>query len=152
MTEETIQRVIAKGFWKNNICIPNVLMYLDKGYYEADLIMISKSEYVTEIEIKLTIMDFMADFKKRHFHSSPEVRRLYYAFPEKMYKTHADVIYPQLAELGIGIITVCLSQNGLVPKIVLEPCKIRSNKKLTLERKMELLKVGCMKWFMRKGE
>ena len=74
-----MQRAIAKGFWKSNICIPNVLMFTYPGYYEADLIMISKSDYVTEVEIKRTMVDFLSDFKKKHFHCSPDVRRLYYA-------------------------------------------------------------------------
>ena len=152
MTEETIQKAIAKGFWKSNICIPNVLMFTANGFYEADLIMISKADYVTEVEIKTTILDFQADFKKKQFHNSPEVRRFYYAFPERMYKTYEQEIYPMLNELGIGIITVVLSKNGPVPRIVLEPSVIRSNQKLTPKRKYELMKIGCMKWFTRKGE
>lgn len=150
MTEELMQRAIARGFWRSNICIPNVLMYTQPGYYEADLIMISKSDYVTEVEIKLTMVDFLADFKKKYFHCAPEVRRLYYAFPEKFYSSNKSEIYGKLAELGIGIIVVAITQNGLVPRIELEPRKILSNTKLTAERKIQLLKLGCMKWFMRK--
>lgn len=145
-----MQKAIAKGFWKSNICIPNVLMYTYPGYYEADLIMISKSDYVTEVEIKVTIMDFQADFRKKRQHCSPEVRRLYYAFPERIYKRNEAEIRPLLEEIGAGIILVTLTPNGLMPSIELEPSKIRSNVKLTLERKMELMKLGCMKWFTRK--
>lgn len=65
--EISIQKALGKHLFLQNICIPNVLMY-QKGHkeYEADLIYFGrKSNYLTEVEIKIDIYDFRADFKKR---------------------------------------------------------------------------------------
>ena len=46
---------------KQNICAPNIKYYQK---YESDLIAVSKSQLVTEFEIKRTYTDFEADFTK----------------------------------------------------------------------------------------
>lgn len=106
MTEKEMQIMLGKHFGIKNICIPNVLMTgeyrpeieklesLKKSskMYEADLIYITKSGYLTEVEIKVDINDFRSDFNKKVYHSSPLVSSLYYAFPETLYKKYKDEI------------------------------------------------------------
>lgn len=67
MDEIRIQKALGKHLFLQNVCIPNVLMY-QKGHreYEADLIYFGrKSNYLTEVEIKIDIYDFRADFKRK---------------------------------------------------------------------------------------
>jgi hypothetical protein len=49
----------------NPVMIPNVFYF----YWESDVLMITRSRCIHEYEIKLTMSDFRADFKKtyRHF-------------------------------------------------------------------------------------
>lgn len=92
MTEKEMQIMLGKHFGIKNICIPNVLMTgeyrpeIEKleswkkssKMYEADFIYITKSGYLTEVEIKVDINDFRSDFKKKIYHSSQIVSALYY--------------------------------------------------------------------------
>lgn len=64
---------------RKNIVVPNV----DWGFlnHEADLLVLSKAGYLTEVEIKRTWSDFMADFKKSHTHYDKKLSHFYYAVP-----------------------------------------------------------------------
>lgn len=64
---------------RQNIVVPNC----NWGFlnHEADLLVMSKAKYLTEIEIKRTWADFMADFKKRHTHFDKKLSHFYYAVP-----------------------------------------------------------------------
>ena len=83
MTECDIQAELGchYGVDKGQIVVPSVLL----GPYEADFITITKSDYLIEVEIKISISDFRADFKKKHYHDCPEVNALYYALPKELY-------------------------------------------------------------------
>ena len=63
MTECDIQAELGchYGVDKGQIVVPSVLL----GPYEADFITITKSNYLIEVEIKISISDFRADFKKK---------------------------------------------------------------------------------------
>lgn len=53
--------------------------------YEADFVVLSKSGYLTEVEIKRSWEDFKADFNKKHKHDADQVYYFYYCVPEKIY-------------------------------------------------------------------
>ena len=94
MTETEMQLKLGKHFGIKNICIPNVLMTgeyrkemlpeIEKleawqkpsKMYEADIVYITKSDYLVEVEIKVDINDFRNDFNKKVYHSSPLVSDL----------------------------------------------------------------------------
>ena len=50
--------------------------------YEADLLAITPSGKVTEIEIKRSLSDLKADFRKEHRHDAGCVSRFFYCVPE----------------------------------------------------------------------
>jgi hypothetical protein len=68
--------------YRQNRIFPNVLMY----DWEADLVSISKSDFLTEIEVKVTTADWKADIKKDKWKSRywPNVSRFYYAVPQDL--------------------------------------------------------------------
>jgi hypothetical protein len=69
--------------YRANIIVPNVSW----GWllrHEADIIVVNKNNYVTEVEIKVSISDLKADFKKGHSHESKKIHRLVYAIPFTM--------------------------------------------------------------------
>lgn len=95
MTETEIQKLFAYqyGLLNNNLVLPNITMKgSEGGNYEADLIYINKRRYVSEVEIKISISDFRADFKKKIYHNSDIVRQFYYLFPDDLYRENGEEI------------------------------------------------------------
>jgi hypothetical protein len=73
-------------------------------FHECDMLVLSKSGYLTEIEIKRSYSDFLADFKKDHAHESGIIKYFYYCVPESI----SDKVYNKLTELKAnytGVIT-----------------------------------------------
>lgn len=64
---------------RKNIVVCNVSWGLLP--HEADMLIMSKSGYLTEIEIKRSLSDLKSDFKKKHDHSSELIKYFYYAVP-----------------------------------------------------------------------
>lgn len=60
--------------------VPNVSYGLGLNH-ECDMLLLSSSGYFTEVEIKVSKADLLADFKKSHGHRSKIISRLYYAIP-----------------------------------------------------------------------
>lgn len=84
LTIEQIETLItgyqdSPFYIRSNIVIPNC----NWGFmnHEADLLVLSKANRLTEVEIKRTWSDFMADFKKKHTHDDPKLSHFYYAVP-----------------------------------------------------------------------
>lgn len=67
---------------RENIIVPNVSWGVN--LHECDLLIIRKSGYGIEIEIKISKSDLKADFKKRHNHVDyfNRLREFYFAIPE----------------------------------------------------------------------
>lgn len=117
--EATMQYAIATHFGNKNIVIPNISFtriscriptYGDAGQitgyeypfkgicHEADLILINENDYLTEVEIKCSYNDFLADFKKKEKHLTKYTKAVYYAFPHNMYKRNEEKIRKVLTE------------------------------------------------------
>lgn len=159
MTEKEVQIMLGKHFGIKQICIPNVLMTGEykkdilpeienleewqkpSKMYEADLIYITKSKYLTEIEIKVDINDFRNDFKKKIYHSSQLVSSLYYSFPEELYKKYKDEIRERVEGIA-GIITVSYDC-----KVKAKAPKRKEVAPLTDTQIKNFMRIGCMKWF-----
>lgn len=159
MTEKEMQIMLGKHFGIKNICIPNILMIgeyrkdilpeIEKleawekpsKMYEADIVYITKSSYLTEVEIKVDINDFRSDFNKKVYHSSPLVSALYYAFPEELYKKYKDEIHDKTAGIA-GIIMVSYDC-----KVKAKAPKRKNIKALTDTQIKDFMRIGCMKWF-----
>ena len=144
MDEQYIQRALGWHFGIDRGCIPipNVLMV--GGNYEADFIYINKNDYLTEVEIKISIPDFKADFKKKHYHDSKDVRSLYYALPKDLYKKDKELFKSMAADRGAGIIVV----SGCRTCDIVQKAVIRKNvKPLGHWQMIGYMRLGCLKWF-----
>jgi len=83
MTKEHIEILSARLFKpRQNLIIPNVSWGF--GVHECDLLVVSGSGYLTEIEIKISKSDLKKDLDKSHAHESKKIRYLYFAIPEKL--------------------------------------------------------------------
>ena len=98
-TDKTIEQIetLLVGYahspfyCRSHLVVPNVSW----GFinHEADLLVMSKARLLTEIEIKRSWSDFIADFKKDHDHSHPLIARFYYAVPSSIGKRVFDYLY-----------------------------------------------------------
>lgn len=116
MTETEIQKLFAYqyGLLNNNLVLPNITMIgANGGTYEADLIYINKRRYVSEVEIKISMSDFKADFKKKVYHNSDIVRQFYYLFPNVSHVKDTFKIVPAvLVDIREALCKECAQKEG----------------------------------------
>lgn len=60
--------------------------------HECDMLIVSKNHYLTEVEIKISLSDLKADFKKEHQHKDENIKNFYYAFPAEMKEKALELI------------------------------------------------------------
>ena len=137
MTSNEIEICLANHFgYRQNQIVPNVSYGL--GLHEVDLLIVSKSGYCTEIEIKVSISDLKADFKKEHHHKSKKIKYFYYAIPEELKEKalplipeHAGLIVVKAHTLNVWEASYC--------SIVKSPIVNKNARTLTSD---ELIKLG----------
>ena len=149
MTECDIQAELGchYGVDKGQIVVPNVLL----NSYEADFITITKSNYLIEVEIKISISDFRADFKKKHYHDCPEVNALYYALPKELYEKHRGEVEELCEKVGAGIILIGEEKFGSGDSYrhfagIAKKPKLRKAKPLTAWQMLNFARLGCLRW------
>jgi len=64
------------------VIVPNVSWGMFR--YECDVVVMTNSGYLWEIEIKVNRADLIKDKDKRHNHDDPQFSRLYFAIPERL--------------------------------------------------------------------
>jgi len=127
------------------LIIPNVFW----GFFinrEADLLIISKSGYVTEIEIKISFADFKKDFTKKCvssdiYENDSRIKSKIYAMPESVYDQNKEKIMNLLpAYAGLWL-------NGEygIRRIIKKPVNKKNARKLTDKEIMGLMRLGCMR-------
>lgn len=77
-----IEIAMARHFdYRSHLIVPNVFWGL--GFmHELDVLIMTESGYVTEIEIKTTRADLKRDLKKSHHHRSQRISRHFLAVPK----------------------------------------------------------------------
>jgi hypothetical protein len=103
---------------KQLVCVPNTKALWVRN--ESDILVVSKDMIVTEVEVKRTHSDFLADFKKKQKHdrlkrgSSP-VNKFLYACPE-------GLIQPEEVPSYAGLIWI----TNDTPRVIKTSPKIHS--------------------------
>lgn len=145
MTTLDLELAIMRFFdYRMNIIVPNLSWGMLK--YEADIVVLSWSNYASEIEIKISKADFKADFKKQHYHNSEYFKYFYYAVPAEM----QDFALENLPE-GAGLIVVSVRKGTPVASIVKKAiCK--KHKQWTHGERMKLAELGCMRIYALKNK
>lgn len=83
MKSTEIEIAIANHFNpRRNLIVPNVSWGM--GMHECDLLIVSRSGYATEIEIKVSRSDLIKDAEKKHGHRHNKISRLYFAIPSSL--------------------------------------------------------------------
>jgi hypothetical protein len=142
-----IEVALAKHYGvRTNIIVPNISWGLT-GMHECDMFVITKAGIATEIEIKISRSDLLADFKKGHNHAdrSGRIAYLYYAMPETMYEKCKDLIPPEA-----GIYT-CHRPDWDGGRIYVrekrKPTRRKNTRKLTTEEQFKIARLGTMRIF-----
>lgn len=123
---------------RNYLTIPNVSWgFL---FYEADLLIISKARYATEIEVKISMQDWKRDFEKRKHRPGLRDGRIkyqYYACPLKLAERYQELELPQ----GWGVIAVDDSE-GIK---ILKEAETRNAKKISDKELLILARLVCFR-------
>jgi hypothetical protein len=121
---------------KNWLVIPNVSWGFLR--YEADMLVVTRSKYCTEIEVKISLSDWKADFEKtKHAYRDPRIKYQYYAAPKALAERHAELDLPS----GWGVISV--SDKGTIK--ILKEADSRDAKKITDEELLLLSRLACFR-------
>lgn len=115
-------------------------------FHECDMLVLSKSGYLTEIEIKRSFEDFKNDFKKKHQHDNSElIKYFYYAVPHSIAEKCVQY-FIEHGEYEAGFYEyfddgwVC---NVNVP--IPQGKKKRKFRKLTTEEQFQIARFGAMR-------
>lgn len=120
-------------------------------FHECDVLVCSKSGYLTEIEIKRTWSDFLADFKKRHKHENMGlIKYFYYCLP---YSFDLKRVYSVLEENKVNYSGIYLYDEYLnlqfrgyrVSQDDYQNRCLQGYKKLTTEQQLEVARLGAMR-------
>lgn len=111
--------------------------------WEADLLVLSRAGYLTEVEIKISLSDWKADFtKNKHradigWRESQMIKQFYYAAPKALAARHAELSLPD----GAGVVSV--DDSGIS---VLKRAESRAgHRKLTDAEQSRLLRLAAIK-------
>jgi hypothetical protein len=129
---------------RQNIVVPNVSwgmsLITEYGWqplHECDLIILSKSNYATEVEIKISKADLLADKKKLHRHRHNHIARLFFAVPDCLVDFAIENI-PERAGLYSA-------KKGEKPRLI-KQCKRNSlAQKWTDKDRLKLAHLGTMR-------
>ena len=128
------------------VMVPNVSFGLGLNY-EADLMVLTPTDFLYEVEIKVTKSDMKADLKKHKAHSSIYVKRLYYAFPENLLNTALEIL-PEEA----GLFVAHTQNNGSVyVKLKRKPVDRKDCKPMPVIKQFQLARLGVLRMWVLKN-
>jgi len=123
-----------------NLIVPNVSWGLE--IHECDLLVVTKSRYLWEVEIKVSKADLVKDKLKTHCHKNSKLKRLYFAIPEFLESEIEHI--PERA----GIIIV----NELGKCRTLRYPKENGTYKISEADYLKIAHLGCMRmWGLKRG-
>lgn len=163
-TKLTIQQIHLalrnSGLWnkRTDIMIPNLSWGLLP--YEADFVVLSKSGYLTEVEIKRSWEDFKADFKKNHNHDAEQVYYFYYCVPVSIIGKVKEFLMEKYGERHfIGAPAVLwYDENGRIRRLVDDDQRCfgshyaaclndAKHRKLFLEEQLTVARLGQLRYW-----
>lgn len=93
-----VPKISGNNWWFDS----ETMLWKNIVNHECDMLIVSKNQYLTEVEIKISLSDLKADFKKEHQHKDENIKNFYYAFPEEM-KEKAIELIPEKAGILIAV-------------------------------------------------
>lgn len=122
--------------YRRNLVIPNVSWGFN--IHECDLLVLTGSNYLYEVEIKVSKSDLVKDGKKRHGHIDRRnrIRKLYFAIPSKLAR------YIEYIPMRAGIIVVTTKGRCYLIK---KPLINKDAVKITADDRYTLARLGALR-------
>ena len=118
--------------------------------HECDMLMVTKNYFLREIEIKISVSDFKADFKKKHNHEG-NIKQFYYAVPYYILDKIKDLV-PEQAGMLVAEYNTELSDHWQL-KIYKKAIDNKSATPIDEGKLNKIFRIGYLKyWFYRKRE
>lgn len=138
------------GIWnkRSDIMIPNLSWGLLD--YEADFVVLSKSGYLTEVEIKRSWEDFKADFNKKHKHDADQVYYFYYCVPEKIYDKVISFFQLKSSDninINLPAVIYYTESGNIVRTGFGNPYSRGKRRKLFLEEQLIIARLGQLRYW-----
>jgi len=125
---------------RQTIIIPNFYIA-----HECDLLVVRKTGYAVEVEIKRSVADTKKDNTKKHGHKSNKIAELYFAFPEDICQQCLPFV-PTHA--GVFLIR---NDRRKLPLVIRTPERNKNAEKLTEEEIFKILRYGLYRvWNLKK--
>lgn len=138
-TAEIEVRVAGYFGYRQNIIVPNISWGVN--LHECDLLIVRKSGYGIEVEIKVSKSDLIADAKKPHQHQDRlnRLSELYFAIPD--YIQDCIEYIPERA----GVLVLTRTEYGLIIRRIRDPQKNKNRNKFTAEEMGKIAHLGAMR-------
>lgn len=149
MTANEVQYTLATAYWDytKQIVIPNSYFLGD----EADLLVLQKSGWLEEVEVKVSASDFRKEFEdgnrcknRKHqrmaFCDEDRLRRYWFAVPEELVPKVKDLVPPYAGLLSVG----GCGRTGYV-RVVKQAPKLQKARALTVEEQLKLCRLGYIR-------
>ena len=138
-----IELLVASYFkWRPNLIIPNVSWGM--FHYECDLIVLTQSGYMYEVEIKVSLSDLKKDMEKKHGHFNEKIKYLYFAIPEYLEK-HKEYIPDRAGIIVVRRINNGGSNNGDLYLDFIKYPEQNSKYKVTDYERYQLARLGALR-------
>lgn len=147
MKIKTIEMEIALAdYFKcyKNLMVTNVSWGLNlnnKPLHECDILLLTKSNYLWEIEIKVSKADLVQDKKKYHGHFNSNIKRLYFAIPDYIKDYHDHI--PERA--GIIIVRRAKTYSDRLFCRTERPAINQKGYKLSKDEHLKMALLGAMR-------
>lgn len=146
--EELIILKRHNGGVRQNLCVPNVSFGMNIEY-EADLVVVTKSGYATEYEIKRSWTDFLADFKKNNCaHKAPWVYKFFYVVPlsiKDKVLSYLDNLFEEKKITNIPAV-LCYSEDKQIS--LFGGCHyVSGGRKMFIEERLKLARLGTLRYW-----
>jgi hypothetical protein len=135
---------------KNEAVVENVSWGLF-SWGEADLIAMTKAGYLIEGEIKISKTDFLKDSSKKKFTENHiekwkrDIKRFFYIVPDHLREF-------ALANTEHGVISVSITEKAAYKVKIEREGKYNIGRKLFIEERMQLMRLGCFRAWRSKNE
>lgn len=136
-----IEKYIARHYHTRvNLIVPNVSWGF--GVHECDILVITKSGYATEFEIKISKSDLIKDAQKEHKHESKKICRLYFVVPKSLSEKIGNDIELMIPS-SAGLIEV--SEDGYLNFRII--AKDRNRYKLNIHEMYQVARLGTIRYW-----
>ena len=146
MTCSEIELAVAWYYGiRSHLIVPNVSWGL--GLHECDLLVVTKSGYAHEVEIKVSRADIIRDRKKDHAHRSEKIKMLWFAIPKDLFGSIDEIP----AHAGVYVIDADERLLRRRCNVIRKPEINREARKLTDNEILHLGRLSAMRvWGLKK--